>query len=96
MQFWFAGIWRAILGLIGWSIIWAPIALIHNLIFAGAWSYLGFWVAIMNWEQSSWSDLLHANIGVGIASLFALASASNKATETQKEELATSEETEKK
>jgi hypothetical protein len=73
-QIFYSGIFPALGGLIGWTIIWVPVALIHNLISSEPWSYLGFWIAVWSWEASEWSDVLHANIGVGLTTIYTLLS----------------------
>jgi len=78
LQVFYAGLLPAIVGLATWSIVWAPIVLTHNLIFPDTWNYLGFWAALWSWDQSTWTDLIHANVGAGLASIYALAMASSK------------------
>lgn len=73
-QIWFSGILKVLLGMLAWTVVWAAIALLHNLFAAESWSYAGFWVVLWSWSGSTWADLVHANIGAGIASLLTLAS----------------------
>ena len=77
-QIFYAGFLPAIIGLAIWSVFWAPIVLVHNFLFPEGWNYLGFWAAIWSWDQSTWTDLIHANVGAGLASIYALAMASSK------------------
>jgi len=62
------------IGLVVWTVIWVPIAFVINLVLTDPVSYLGFWSVLWNWESSTWADLIHANIGAGLATLKALAS----------------------
>ena len=80
-QIWFSGLLKSLVGLIAWTAIWAVIALIHNLFAAQPWSYTGFWVVLWSWSASTWTDLVHANIGVGIATLMTLASLSGSSAD---------------
>jgi hypothetical protein len=78
-QIYSAGIIKSVLGLVTWSVLWAVVALVHNL-FAdevNAWSYFSFWQALFSTEGSV-SDYIHLNIGTAIGNLLAL-SESNSA-----------------
>ncbi len=80
-QIWFSGLLKSLVGLVAWTVIWSVVVLVHNLFAAPLWSYTGFWVALWSWSESTWTDLVHANIGVGIASLMTLASLSGSSTD---------------
>jgi hypothetical protein len=84
-QIWFSGILKVVIGLVAWTVVWAVIALIHNVFASDPWSYAGFWVALWSWSASTWTDLVHANIGAGIASLLTLASLSGSASKESAE-----------
>lgn len=84
LQIVYTGFLPTIIGLATWSVLWAPIVLIHNFIFPDAWNYLGFWAAIWSWDQSTWTDLIHANVGAGLASIFVLATTSSKNSTAEK------------
>jgi len=79
-QFLYSGPLKAVTGLVAWTIIWVPIAFVINLIVDEPWSYFGFWVALWDWESSTWADFIHANIGAGLATITTLASNSSKQT----------------
>lgn len=61
-----------VIGLFIWTVVWIPIAFVINLVVSDPVGYFGFWVALWDWEASTWADLIHANIGGGIASLMTL------------------------
>ena len=65
--------------------VWAPLAFVHNLISSEPWSYLGFWIAVWSWEASTWSDVLHANIGVGLTTIYTLLSAQSPSSKQVEE-----------
>lgn len=73
-QAFYSGFLSVVLGLVAWTIIWLPIAFVINLLASDPMSYFGFWTVIWDWENSTWADLIHANIGAGLATLYALAS----------------------
>ena len=66
------------IGLFVWTIVWVPIAFIVNLVITEPIGYFGFWVVVWDWSSSTWADLIHANIGAGLASLMTLALTSKK------------------
>ena len=80
-QIWFSGLLKSISGLAAWTLIWSVVVVIHNLFATQLWSYTGFWVALWSWSESTWTDLVHANIGVGIASIITLLSLSGSSTD---------------
>ena len=78
-QFIYSNFWKCIGGLVAWTIIWVPVAFVVNLLVTDPVSYFGFWTVIWDWENSTWADLIHANIGAGIATILTLASSTKPA-----------------
>lgn len=72
-----------VIGLFIWTVLWIPIAFVINLVVSDPVGYFGFWVALWDWEASTWADLIHANIGGGIASLMTLALTKKKVQEAE-------------
>ena len=77
-QFFFSGALRVLVGLVVWTLVWLPVAFILNLVVTDPLSYAGFWVAMFDWESSTWADLIHANIGAGLGTIMALLGGSKR------------------
>lgn len=84
MLVWTSGMLSVLGCLVGWSIVWVPIAFVHNLFTGdvGDWSYLGFWGEVFSgWDNVTVTNQLHLNIALGIGNLLALVGLSEKAKE---------------
>lgn len=77
-----SGFLTVLMCLIGWSVVWVPIAFVHNLFTgdAGDWSYLGFWAEFFSgMDSATVANQVHLNIALGIGNLLALVGLATKA-----------------